>query len=201
MRTMAENPKGVTDLHKAAIVGRVGTVQQLLEAGAAVDARVIDAQDWTPLHVAALLGHTAVVQVLLDAGAAVGAADSFGFTALHLAAGVNAAALQPLEYLKAVGVLPDADAANDLDQAAFAGHAAIVQLLLKAKASVNAAAMGRRTALHLAAREGHAELVQLLLAAKAPMEATAADDYTALKFAAKNGHIAVVRLLLMHRHL
>jgi ankyrin repeat protein len=55
--------------------------------------------------------------------------------------------------------------------AAANGHAAAVQLLLRAHATVDAASDHSGTALHCAAEQGHMAVVQLLLEAGAAVEA------------------------------
>ncbi|CAL1139465.1 unnamed protein product [Cladocopium goreaui] len=80
-----------TPLHWAALYGHTAAVEQLLAAGAAVDAvgnqgilasdkNTVASTGATPLHYAALNGHTAAVEQLLAAGAAVDALDSEGKT-------------------------------------------------------------------------------------------------------------------------
>jgi hypothetical protein len=56
----------------------------------------------------------------------------------------------------------DAYGYTALHRAAFAGHAAVVQLLLDAHAAVNAPAANGYTPLHEAAFGGHTAVVQLL---------------------------------------
>jgi ankyrin repeat protein len=70
--------------HGAAKAGNVAKVQELLAAGAAVDAR----GRWygIPLHGAAREGHADATKLLLTAGAKVDARNNNGSTPLHYAA-------------------------------------------------------------------------------------------------------------------
>jgi ankyrin repeat protein len=76
--------------------------------------------------------------------------------------------------------------------AAAAGHEAVVGLLLKHKADVNAKNNNGWMALHKAAVSGHETVVQLLLEYKADV------DVMAAQFAIGNGHKVVARLLMEH---
>jgi 2,3-bisphosphoglycerate-independent phosphoglycerate mutase len=71
-------------LHEAARQGQLQTVQQLLEAGADVNATSI--LGFNPLYTAAGRGHHNVVKLLLAAGANFNAADPIGRTPLCEAA-------------------------------------------------------------------------------------------------------------------
>ncbi|KAL8753875.1 MAG: hypothetical protein Q9199_004740 [Rusavskia elegans] len=89
---------------------------------------------------------------------------------------------------------------SSLQSAALGGHLAVVEILLQAKADVNAAASysGGRTALQSASWGGYLAVVERLLQAKADVNAAPADDFgiTALEAAAGGGHLAVVERLL-----
>lgn len=81
---MARDEKGFTDLHTAAIKGKVADVKRLLSEGADVNVKSND--DQTPLHGAAFFGETDTVKELLDKGADVHVKDIHGNTPLHSAA-------------------------------------------------------------------------------------------------------------------
>ena len=73
-----------TPLHYAAYKGDAEIAQQLLKAGADVNAPEKDG--YTPLHLAAQEGKTSVAQVLLKSRADVNAREKLGWTPLHFAA-------------------------------------------------------------------------------------------------------------------
>ncbi|KAJ5715330.1 uncharacterized protein N7483_012511 [Penicillium malachiteum] len=113
-----------------------------------------------------------------------------------------------------------------LQAAAQGGHLEVLQVLLAAKANINAAPAinGGRTALQAAAEGGHLEVIQVLLGAKADVNAAPAstaegghleviqellaakadvnaapasnDGRTALQAAAQGGHLEIVQVLL-----
>ena len=76
------------DLLKAAYEGHTETVKALLEAGADVNAKIVEGEfkGATALFWAAGKGHTEIVQVLIAKGADVNAKGVKGWTALMLAA-------------------------------------------------------------------------------------------------------------------
>ena len=81
------NTEGWTDLHHAAYGGHREVVEELISAGADVNAR--NGSDRTPLHAAAHGNKPGVVEMLLVAGADVDARGEFGQTPLHVAAGLG----------------------------------------------------------------------------------------------------------------
>lgn len=80
----AEDLQGKTPLHREASDGYLRGVQELLDAGADVNAR--DADERTPLHWPAYRGHLEVVKALVEHGSDVNAADKNGRTPLKMAA-------------------------------------------------------------------------------------------------------------------
>ncbi|KAB8237280.1 uncharacterized protein BDW43DRAFT_203558 [Aspergillus alliaceus] len=85
-----------------------------------------------------------------------------------------------------------------LQAAAEGGHVEVVEMLLAAKADVNAPATnGRQTALQAAAEGGYVEVVERLLAAKADVNApgTSYGGRTALQAAVEGGHVGVAERL------
>ncbi|CAL1142940.1 unnamed protein product [Cladocopium goreaui] len=130
-----------TVLHVAAENGQAAVVEQLISAGATVDAAT---ERETPLHFAAVKGHAAVVEQLISAGATIGRGPgrvfgSFCETVLHVAAENGQAAV--VEQLISAGATVDAATEREtpLHFAAVKGHAAVVEQLISAGATVDAA--------------------------------------------------------------
>lgn len=82
--TDTEPPRGVTTpLHEAAAEGHLATAEQLIDEGAAINAR--DEAAKTPLHFAAEHGHMQTVSGLMERGADPTAVDVYGRTAYEYA--------------------------------------------------------------------------------------------------------------------
>ena len=101
---------GRTDLHYAALEGRLRDVVAAIEAGD--DVHLADTAGFTPLHFAAQRGHAGIVELLVASGADIESRNEFGNTPLWVAVmntrdgdGATVAALL------AAGA--DADAANN----------------------------------------------------------------------------------------
>jgi ankyrin repeat protein len=156
---------------------------------------------WSALMTAAEKGDLAAATAAIAAGAEVNAADEDGWTALHLAALNDRAAVVEL-LLAEPGVEVNARTkwkSTPLMVAASRGHLGPVQLLaahegidLDARADYYG-----RTALIEAARNGHLELVSLLLAKGADVNvADKTGRNTALIESIKNRHDKVTLALL-----
>jgi len=93
-----------------------------------------------------------------------------------------------------------ADGFYPLGLAAFFGHRAIVELLLKNGADAKTAARNAQkvTALHGAVARRDVEIVKVLLEAGADANARQERGFVPLHDAAANGHAALVELLLKH---
>jgi len=93
-----------------------------------------------------------------------------------------------------------ADGFYPLGLAAYFGHPAIVEFLLKNGANVKLAARNAQkvTALHAGASRGGAEIVKMLLEASADPNTKQERGFAPLHSAAANGNVAVVELLLKH---
>lgn len=78
---------GQTQLHKAVINDKIGTIKSLIDKGAQLD--IPDIHGQTPLHVAAGKGNTEAIKTLIDKGADVNAQDNQAQTPLHVAATNN----------------------------------------------------------------------------------------------------------------
>lgn len=145
------------------------------------------------LLLAAYYGHPELAEVLVRHGAK---ADVF-----------EASALGDFDTLrKLVGGDPAlvnafaADGFYPLGLAAFFGHRAIVEFLLKNGADVKTAARNTQkvTALHGAVARRDVEIVKMLLEAGADPNARQERGFVPLHDAAANGNVALVELLLKH---
>lgn len=105
-----------------------------------------------------------------------------GLSAIQLAAESGAADL--VQRLLTAGAPPDLrsrDGFTALHYAAGENRAAVVELLIAAQASVNAASdVHRLTPLHLAAKRGHLDMVRTLIGHGADLEAQTDDGWTPL---------------------
>ena len=162
-------------LYEAAENGDLEDVDQLLQAGANVNA-AIDG-DGSPLIAAARENRLAVVRRLLDRGADPNMPVEGDGSPLIAAAGEGAAAVVALLLARGaqIDLMVPGDE-NALIQASGNGHLEVVTLLIARGADVNArvwvesarATTGEwRTPLSMARKGGHAAVVQFLLAAGA----------------------------------
>ncbi|KDO32888.1 hypothetical protein SPRG_02579 [Saprolegnia parasitica CBS 223.65] len=209
-------------LSKAALLGDVGQVRELLGQGANV--HWLNSHECTPLFAAAINDHDEVVGLLLDANANVNHTSKDGLTPLMVAVRMgHAIVVRRLLSAGAKVNCKDNDGITALYAASNGGHADAVQLLLCAGADVNWRNNDGNTALYAASNGGHADAVQLLLCAGADNGDTAlheasrwgyadavkfllgagadinwrnSDGDTALQLARKEGHADVAKLLL-----
>lgn len=164
------------------------------------------------LHAAAERGHVDVVKILLQYYPHIFLhdKDELGRTILHVAAWSGQEELvRMLKRDHEQKVQVNAKAKGDvtpLHLASYAGHGAVVELLLSWwEANLDAHSTEKLTALHMAADGGHAEVVRMLLngcrlrdAARVAAFINSRDCLwrTPLHYGCRNGHIAVVRQLL-----
>jgi len=154
---------GNTALHHAARSSDPGVAALLRDAAAEVDA--LNAEGLSPLGVACAAGNWRLAKFLLERGAKPEPAG--GQPALLAAAGTeedDAAGVQLLLKQKAKVDARDAQGRSALHEAAFAGHAEIVEALLAAGADAAAADRLARTPLLEAARGGRVAVLDRLLA-------------------------------------
>ena len=106
-RTVAWGPSA---LKLAVISGDIGTIKEVLDAGAIVD--IIDMEGWTPLMNAAIEGVVEITKLLVERGA------------------------NP-NYIVTSKLSSKTEGRTPLMNAAFNGHVEVIQVLLNAGASVN----------------------------------------------------------------
>jgi len=113
----------------------VGVAQRFIELGADVNAKT-GKTDQPPLNHAAALGPTEIVDLIIATGKAeIDQQDSFGSTALHVAArSGHLASVQSLLNAGAALDLQDGYGFTPLHEAAVGNHSAICQLLVTAGA-------------------------------------------------------------------
>ncbi|MFC5579044.1 ankyrin repeat domain-containing protein [Lysobacter niabensis] len=154
---------GNTALHHAARSSDPGVAALLRDAAAEVDALNVDGL--SPLGVACAAGNWRLAKFLLERGARPEPAG--GQPALLAAAGTeedDAAGVQLLLKQKAKVDARDAQGRSALHEAAFAGHAEIVETLLGAGADAAATDRLARTPVLEAAGGGHLAVLERLLA-------------------------------------
>jgi ankyrin repeat protein len=181
-----------TALTKAASVGDLATVRNLVEKGADVNEKIKDGTGRTALIKAAEKGHIDIVRYLIGKGADVNyKATMSGDTALEDAAAGG--------YINIVGLLIEKGALVNnggvapLVAAAEKGHADVVRFLIEKGADVNAN-NGNGTALMASAAGGYMDIVQLLLEKGANVNVNVGG--TALIFAARKGDTGIVQALI-----
>lgn len=160
----ATDERGRTPLIIAAGAGQVAAMQELIQAGAALDGRDEGKLRWTPLMHALHADRSAAASALLGWGADPSARDDSGYSALMMAASRGDREL--VESLLARGADASAElflGFTALDYAIGYGHAEVVRLLLDAaphlRARTNAA---RRAVVALAEGAGEEEILRLL---------------------------------------
>jgi ankyrin repeat protein len=156
MHTLSKTSR--TPLHNAAFVGDLDAAKALVADGVDIDALTIE--HFAPLHVACLQGNTDMVKFLLSAGAST--------AALELGKTKTATPLH---------MLSNADQATPEDMIQMA------QLLIDAKAPLEAKDHDGITPLHAACFHSKPDLVRVLLAAGADVHATDVVGGTPLHFA------------------
>ncbi|KXZ41498.1 hypothetical protein GPECTOR_428g298 [Gonium pectorale] len=195
-----------TPLHLAAERGQAGGVEELLAAGAVVDAR--DTAGSTPLFLAAEAGHAGVLGRLLAAGADPRQGNAAGESPLYIAAlrGHLGCVQALLEHCKARRIEwqdPElyGDAWTPLHAAAVANRADVAACLLQAAGAAGAGELVvapnkyGQSVLHVAARKGSSQLLRLLLSAGGAAGVLGSRDgsgNTPVDVAMKNRHVAAL---------
>jgi ankyrin repeat protein len=211
----AQAPDGTTPLHWAAHDNDLAKVQQLIKAGANVNAK----NDYgaTPMSEAAVTGNPALIEALIKAGADVESANADGQTALMIVArtGSIEAARVLLRHGANVNAVEQWRGQTALMWAAAQGQAAMVKELVARGALVNARSVvnnwqrqvtaepraiyrpaGGLTPLLYAAREGCVECARVLAGAGADLNLADPEGISPLLMAVTNARWDLAKLLL-----
>jgi hypothetical protein len=148
-------------LHEAAAQGDLARAEQLILAGADIEAR--DEQTFSPLEYASLEGHEDIVALLVEHGTNVNARDERGVMPLMLAAeGGSLAVTETLLDHGADVNAGDVEGYTALHVAAMAGSTRVAELLIENGADVNAESVYGRTPLNEASDADQRRMVRLL---------------------------------------
>jgi len=184
-------------LHVAAIQGAIDVVQLLLASGAIVD--ILDVNGSTPVHLAAELGteqHMAVVKLLFDAGADINATNSTRKTPLHLASSGGPHFTAGQNLMSSDGDATKTTSADGSAGGTSDGNSAMITLLTRLGANLEAADLEGNTPLIAAAKRGNHLAVQTLLTLGARIYAQNIRGHTALHMAAFLHQLPVVHQLV-----
>jgi uncharacterized protein len=189
-RGAAEDPP----LVRAARAGDARAVEQLVAAGADVNA--VYTGRITALMIAAARPDAEMVETLMVAKPDLAARDNKGRNALWFAAGGGND--QIVDKLLAAGSPVDGSAVQQspLFAAVEAGHAGVLQRLLRKGLTPDAKNLGGDTPLIAAASRGDEAAVRALLDGGATVDAQNAAGNSALLVATREGHTEVCRILL-----
>ncbi len=190
----------ITGLHVAAYFGLAKLAKKLLRKGFEINAITHGGE--TALHWAAFYCHRQFLKLLIDQGADLNIIDKRGLTALHKA--TTSEDVLSVKMLLSSGKridleLEDLQKWTALRWAAAYGQMAIVEILLKSEAVVDAQDQEGWTALRWAAQRGHKKIVELLIRTGASVEMPSRDEWTLLQWAAQEGRNRFIQLLIDRR--
>lgn len=186
--TIAPRVLTVDDFAIAAFNDRDDEVRMMLSRG--MDPGTVGPDGTPVLATAAREGSEKVVDVLLAAGAKVDQANSYGDTALKLAALQGRMSIA--KKLRARGAQVETPGWTPLIYAATGGHDEMVRYLLAEGAKIDAVSPNGTTALMMAVREEKFSTAQLLIARGANVNLRNEQGATALSWAERSEDKALV---------
>lgn len=193
-------PMDVTPLNVAAFFGLEKTVVTLLQEGHDINAK--SSFGFSVLYMAAGTEHGNIVEILLKKGANFEARARNGSTALHRAAAAGRE--HSVRILLERGYDPTYDVVGTksmVGNAAYKGHAKVVQLLLLHIGDIKRRNDCAVTALDMATSGGQEDVAIMLLEEFADLEVADKSAAAMLHRAAYDlNNVSVLRLLLKHAH-
>jgi ankyrin repeat protein len=189
--TIAPRVLTVDDFALAAFNDRDDEVRLMLSRG--MDPGTVGPDGTPVLATAAREGSEKVVDVLLAAGAKVDQPNTYGDTALKLAA-LNGR-MSIAKKLRARGAQIETPGWTPLIYAATGGHDEMVRYLLAEGANINAVSPNGTTALMMAVREEKFSTAELLIARGANVNVSNEQGATALSWAERSGDTKLVERL------
>ena len=198
------NNFGETALHRAAQVGRTGTMEELIALGADLVAKVQHhfLNEATPLILATICLQIEAIRVLFNHGVDVNTFDPKYMTCpLHLAASMDTKLTRLLLYHGALVNFPGKSPCYPetwpmtslhfaiFNANAFQGALNRVNLLLDRGANINAQSSVGNTALHMAILAGHQDLARLLLLKGANISLQNKNGKSVVQLARERGHL------------
>jgi ankyrin repeat protein len=186
------NHDGATPMFLASQNGSAPMIEQLLKAGADVNAPVLAHRE-TALMMASRAGNVNAVRVLLDHGAQINAKDTLrGTTALMWAAEQGHVAIVELLIHSGADVRAQSEVLKPLKRRGLGFAPA------KEQGGPDAPIKGGLTALLFAARQGSMECVRALTTSGDDVNQTSSDGSSPLLVAVQNGHYDMALYLMDH---
>ena len=182
-------------LHRATLDDSIDTLNELIEAGANLNAR--DRNDATPLHWAAAANSSQSVERLIEAGASPNSRSHDNWTPLHW--GSVYGATESIDRLLQTGADPNTrgdQGETPLHVAASSKSSEILERLLQAGADPKARDRNGETALHRSAHEDDPRSVEILWDAGFDLHVRDMQGETALHHAVRGRSEKSVELLL-----
>ncbi|GMF23785.1 unnamed protein product [Phytophthora lilii] len=190
----AQDDKGCSPLHYAALRGKTGIVGMLLDNSASID--VSAKSGWIALMNASYNGHSEIVSMIAERGRNVNLQCPNGLTALSIACrfGHLITAHQLIHSRSSVD-MDDQHGNSPLMCASNNAHVPIIQLLVEHGANIDLASKSGWNALMKATERGHVHVVKLLLQKGANIDKQGPKGATALNIACEQNQLDVVVLL------
>jgi ankyrin repeat protein len=208
---------GTAALHVAVFKGSYNVVKLLLKSPVVdINVRTIEPKTgwhdmfspppirWTALHIAAIQGDEKILKLLLHNKADITATSIEGYTALHRAAEFGKDKITKILIAGGAGVdarsvmggTPLIDAANGGYGIPDEQYLKVVDILLSARANVNAEMYDGRSAMWVAVNRRHPKIVEILLKAGASLTSSF-DGVSTMQRALENGDFDILEMLFL----